>query len=316
MNAGWEVLLTSSSKGRLSRVVDMLTTVLFDRNAYDVVLLDVYSGRAFLWAEAVSAMLQRLRKPMVLSLHGGNLPSFSIGQPDRVRRLLGAARAVVAPSDYLRDSLEQFRGDICVIPNPIDLSSFTYIHRRKARPDLVWLRAFHQLYNPIMAVEVVFQLRKSHPGVRLVMIGPDMGDGSYGECRRQAERLGVDEYILWQGGIPHEEVANRLQDGDIFLNTPQIDNVPVSVLEAMASGLCVVSTNAGGLSYLLSHEHDALLVSPGDSDGMAGAVDRLMADPSLASRLSENARKKAEHFDCEPVCRQWEALLTDLGAEG
>jgi glycosyltransferase involved in cell wall biosynthesis len=100
--------------------------------------------------------------------------------------------------------------------------------------------------------------------------------------------------------------------GDIFLNTTNIDNTPVSVLEAMACGLCVVSTNVGGIPYLLEHEHDALLVPPNDPQAMATAVHRLLNEPDLAERLSRNARQKAAQCDWSIILPQWEALLTSV----
>jgi Glycosyltransferase len=93
------------------------------------------------------------------------------------------------------------------------------------------------------------------------------------------------------------------------LNTSRVDNTPVSVLEAMACGLCVVSTNVGGISYLLEDGHDALLVPSNDPSAMAAAVHRILVEPSLAKHLSYNARKKSEQFDWSNILPQWEALL-------
>lgn len=91
-----------------------------------------------------------------------------------------------------------------------------------------------------------------------------------------------------------------------------MDNAPVTVTEAMACGLCVVSTAVGGIPYLLTHEEDALLVPPNDPEAMAAAVRRILAEPGLARRLSENARKKTEKFDWSVILPQWEALLTSV----
>src|SRR6185436_16069131 len=99
---------------------------------------------------------------------------------------------------------------------------------------------------------------------RLTMIGPDKGDGSLQQTQRVAGERGVVNHISFVGGVPKREVPERLSHADIFLNTTNVDNTPVSVLEAMACGLCVVNTNVGGLPYLLEHEEDALLVPPAD----------------------------------------------------
>ena len=99
---------------------------------------------------------------------------------------------------------------------------------------------------------------------------------------------------------------------DVFLNTTNIDNAPVSVIEAMACGLPVVSTNVGGIPYLLEHGKTALLVGPGDSDGMTGAVKRLLPEQGLYSELSANGRQLAESFDWEVVLPQWQRLLNSV----
>jgi glycosyltransferase involved in cell wall biosynthesis len=129
------------------------------------------------------------------------------------------------------------------------------------------------------------------------MIGPDKGDGSYQAAKALAARLEVSDRVIFPGSIPKEQVAHWLQQGDIFVNTTRVDNTPVSVLEAMACGLCVISTNVGGIPYILKDEYDGLLVPPDDDAAMAKAVKRLLAEDGLAQRLSRNARRKAEEFD-------------------
>src|SRR5581483_5520203 len=111
------------------------------------------------------------------------------------------------------------------------------------------------------------------------------------------------------------EIPIRLNEFDIFLNTTNVDNTPVSVLEAMACGLCVVSTNVGGLPYLLRHEQDALLTAPGDAQAMASAVCRLLGEPKLGEQLSKAARAKVREHDWSVVLPQWQELLCQLAKD-
>src|SRR5207249_4816523 len=92
------------------------------------------------------------------------------------------------------------------------------------------------------------------------------------------------------------------------------DNAPVSVLEAMACGLPVVSTNVGGMPYLLEGGRTGLLTPPGNVEAMANAVIRLLREPELALRLARNARERAEEFDWAFVLPRWESLLDSLTA--
>ncbi len=96
---------------------------------------------------------------------------------------------------------------------------------------------------------------------------------------------------------------------DIFLNTNRIDNMPVSVVEAAAFGLPVVSTNVGGIPYLLEEGKTGLLVPTDDPGAVAAAVSRLLADPGLARRLSTNGRSLAEQSAWPRVREQWLGLL-------
>ena len=109
--------------------------------------------------------------------------------------------------------------------------------------------------------------------------------------------------------MPKEDVAGWLNEGDIFLNTTNVDNAPVSVLEALACGLCVVSTSAGGMAHLAEDGREVLLVPPGDPEAMADAVRRVITDPDLAERLSKGGRERAARCDWSILLPRWESLL-------
>lgn len=309
---GWSVLTTSGQVSAPRRLADMVATVWRRRADYSVAHVDVFSGRAFVWAEAVGWTLRRAGKPFALTLHGGNLPSFARRWPRRVRALLRAAAIVTAPSRYLLEAMRAYRDDLHLLPNPIDAGAYPFRPRAVPRPHLVWLRSFHRIYNPELAPAVVARLAADYPDVRLSMIGPDKGDGSLERTQCAAEALGVADRVVMPGGVAKRTVAAWLNTGDIFLNTTDVDNTPISVLEAMACGPCVVSTSVGGIPYLLNHEHDALLVSPGDASAMASAVRRLLEEPGLAGRLSRNARGRIESFDWSAILPRWDTLFENL----
>jgi glycosyltransferase involved in cell wall biosynthesis len=315
-SAGWAVLTTSHKFGRLARLSDMLSTVWRRRRDYEVAHVDVFSGAAFVWAEAVCRSLRLLRKPYVLTLHGGGLPEFSRRWPGRVSTLLGSAAAVTTPSRYLLEQMSPYRRGLRLYPNPVDLSAYEFRARRRPEPRLVWLRAFSRIYNPALAPRVLALVASRFPAARLTMVGRDKEDGSLQETRRAAKEHGVGDRITFTGGVEKASVPGLLNGGDIFLNTTNVDNTPVSVLEAMACGMCVVSTNVGGIPYLLEDGKDSLLVPPGDAEAMAAAVLRILTEPGLAERLSRAARAKAEQFDWAAVLPRWERLLTEVGPAG
>ncbi len=305
---GFKVVTTSQRVNRAARMADMLWTIWSRRRQYTVAQVAVFSGPAFVWAEAACALLRRLGKPYILCLHGGNLPLFARSSGERVRKLFETASLVTAPSRYLKEQLSAYRKDIVVVPNSIELDCYPYRLRGSARPKLVWLRAFHKIYNPSMAILVAEKLVRRFPDLELVMVGREK-DGSLAVAQSLVERKGLERNVRIVPGIDKSAVPGQLASADIFLNTASIDNTPVSVIEAMACGLCVVSTNPGGIPYLLEDGEDSLIVPVDDAGAMAAAVERILDNPVLAERLSGSGRRKAEDFDAQTVVSRWSDLL-------
>lgn len=313
---GWPVTTTSHIKARPLRVCDMLATVWLKRSRYRLAQIDVYSGAAFYWAEAVSASLRALHCPYVLTLHDGNLPAFATRHPDRVRRLLESAAAVTSPSGFLQREFGQYRRDIRVIRNGLHIDRYPSRAITRARPRLVWIRAFEDCYNPGLALDVVKALTPKFPEITLTMIGPDRGGVSAQDVAETAREQGLGDRVSVRGAVPKTQVAQALQEGDIFLNTTNVDNAPVIVVEAMACGLCVVSTNAGGVPDLVVDGKEGLLVPCGDAEAMAIAVTNILNDPSLATRLSAGARGKAVEYSWTKVLDDWEDLFAEIAEVG
>lgn len=309
---GWEIITTSSKNRRLPRLLDMLSTTWHNRRAYALTQVDVFSGSAFLWAEAVCTLLRWLGKPYILTLHGGNLPIFAKRWPGRMLRLLNTANAVTVPSAFLLEQMRNYHSDLRLIPNALDLSSFEFRQRKNIRPRLIWVRAFHKIYNPSLAPKVVHLLEDQFKDTRLFMVGPDMGDGTLQDAKNTTASLGVSEQISFVGAVPRSQVHQWLAEGDIFINTTNIDNAPISVIEAMACGLPVVSTNVGGIPYLLADGLDALLVPPDNPNAMATAIRRLLKDTKITSEISNNARQRATQFDWPIILPQWESLIEEV----
>jgi glycosyltransferase involved in cell wall biosynthesis len=304
------VIRTSAVESKPLRLLDMMRTMVFARGRYDVIHVTLYSGRAFFWGAAAVVLGGMLRRPLVLSLHGGNLPEFAKRWRRSVRAVLTAPAAVVAPSEYLRSAFHSDRADIRVIRNPIHLERYIPSERTTARPQLVWLRAFHAIYNPALAVRIVAALAQRYPEVRLVMVGPDMGDGSLESAKGLAKTLGVENNVVFRDAVPHVEVPEVLSSADIFLNTAAVDNTPISVLEAMACALCVVSTAVGGIPYLVEDGRNGLLYPGGDAVAGAARVAQILDDTTLAASLRRNARSTAEACDWPRVLNEWKTLLS------
>lgn len=310
--AGYSVVSASPEIGKAARLADIAGTMIRSRDRYDVVIIDVYGGASFVAEDLASAIGRFLGKRVVMLLHGGSMPSFIERRPRWCRRVLRRADGLVAPSEYLARAVRALGYPARVIPNVIDLSAYNFRKRDRLNPRLFWMRQFHPVWNPLMAVRLLAKLRQAVPDASLVMAGPDKGQLS--EVRQEAARLGLTDSVRFPGFIGREEKTREGERSDIFINTNRVDNMPVAVVEAGAMGLPVVSTNVGGIPDLLSDGENGLLVPDDNVEAMAEAVMRLLDDPALAARLSANGRLLAERSAWENVRPQWEELFREITA--
>ena len=157
-----------------------------------------------------------------------------------------------------------------------------------------------------MALRVIQILQKSNPESKLCMVGPDK-EHLLPELKQIAgeQQLNVE----FKGKLEKAEWLRLSTQFDIFINTTHSDNMPVSLIEAMALGLPIVSTNVGGIPFLLEDEVTALLVSDDNAVAMAAAVERLLTDEGLRNTIIRNARIKAAEYDWNAVKVKWLELL-------
>ena len=309
-NEGYCVISTSSRVNRVARLADIIGTVIRHRDCIDIIVLEVYSGLYFILADMVSKLGQFLGIPMIFVLHGGNLSVFSTRFQAWVSRVLHRADILVAPSPFLAKGLADLSLPIRTVPNIVEIENYPFRLRRKLNPTLLWMRAFHELYNPTMAVMVLEALRKKHTRASLVMAGGDKGLAS--EVKKFAEERGLNSAIRFPGFLDQKAKVEEFSKADIYLNTNHIDNMPVSLIEACAMGLPVVATSVGGIPDMITDGRNGLLVRDGDIKGMADALVSLLENAELAERLSINGRKLAEQSSWEIVKQHWEALFDEI----
>jgi glycosyltransferase involved in cell wall biosynthesis len=240
-------------------------------------------------------------------LHGGALPDFMVRYPAWTRRVLARADALVSPSRYLQRAVAAHGFQCELIPNVIDTSQYDYRHRQSAQPRLFWMRAFHPLWNPLMALRVLHRVREQEPRATLVMAGTDKG--MLEEVRQAAAAMNLADAVTFPGFLNAADKRNYGNSADIFITTNRIDNMPVAVVEACAMGLPVVSTDVGGIPDLLEHGRTGLLTPDDDDQAMAAAVLRITRDPDLCGRLSRNGRDLAIESTWPAVRPRWESLF-------
>jgi L-malate glycosyltransferase len=304
---GYQVKITSDIPNRVLRLGDIVRSLIAWQKEYDIVILMVFSGPAFGIADIASLVARALHKPIILWFHGGNLPDFSKQHPIWVKRVLKRGKIMVSPSGYLAHYYQKLGFNVEIIPNVLDLGDYPFRQRKFAAPHLLWMRTFHDLYHPEMAIEVFTHLRRAYPDACLTMGGQDRG--KLWEIKKMAQDLGVIEYIHFPGFMDMASKQHEFARNDIYINTNRVDNMPVSVLEAAAFGLPVVATSVGGIPFLLEHEKTGLLVKSGDAAAMVDAIDRLIKDPDLVEHLSNEGRQLAENSGWPRVKTKWEQIF-------
>ena len=309
---GYKVTVASSRRNIVLRLLDMLWTIVCGARSVDYVLIDTYSTKNFWYAYFCSQLCRIFRLQYIPILRGGDLPQRMDSSRIIAKAIFLNSYRNVAPSGYLHDALKErgFMGEL--IPNTLNIEHYKFKLRETIRPKLLYVRAFAGLYNPQMALLVLKNISSNYPEARLSMVGADK-DGSLEECRVLARELGIESHVEFPGRLSKKDWHALSKDYDIFINTTNKDNTPVSVMEAMALGLPVVSTNPGGIPFLIEQERDGLLVDVNDVEAMVAKIRLLLRDPNHAISLAKAARSKVEGFDWDQVKLKWQELLDSCG---
>ncbi|MFV8226672.1 glycosyltransferase family 4 protein [Christiangramia aquimixticola] len=270
-------------------------------------LIDTYSTSNF-WFAVLTGLVARIKnQKYIFVFHGGNLPLRLDKSSDFVMNLFRDAHTIVIPSAYLVQETKKYNWRNTVyIPNSIELKDYSFKLRKKVKPRLLWVRSFAEVYNPTLALNCLKILLQTYPNAELCMVGPEK-DGSLEKMKELAKESSLP--VKFTGKFSKDEWRSLSRDYDIFLNTTNVDNTPVSVIEAMALGLPVVSTNVGGIPYLLDNGKTGIMVRPDDPGEMVNGIVQLLENSDLAEIISKNARLKVENFDWEKVKSLWLDLL-------
>jgi glycosyltransferase involved in cell wall biosynthesis len=223
-------------------------------------------------------------------------------------RTLKLADAIVFPTAFLEQIFAEFKLSSQVIPNVIDPEEFIYRRRGKLRPLIMTNRILEPLYNIECILRAFEIVQQSYPDAKLTIahIGP-----SEAHLREYAASLELRNYAFI-GKVPPARIAHLYDGADIYVTTPNIDCMPGSLLECMASGIPIVATRTGGIPSIVTDEETALLVEVDDHVAAAGQIIRLLRDESLVRRLTEAARREVEKYRAAPIRDQWVNLYRQL----
>jgi glycosyltransferase involved in cell wall biosynthesis len=215
--------------------------------------------------------------------------------------VLSRVDKIVVPSGYLVDVFREFGLSASAVPNIVDLSQFRYRERTPLRPHLVCTRGFSPYYSVDVVVRAFAEVKKEHPEAQLDLVGNGPLEGDTRKLVADLHLTGVN----FTGVASRQEIGKYYDQADIFINASWLDNMPLSVIEAFASGVPVVTTSPECMPYLVQHERNGLLSPVGDEKALAANVIRLLRDPALAARLAQNAHHESRNYTWEAVREQW-----------
>lgn len=263
------------------------------------------SGWAWHLLAAPAIVIGRVRgAAIIVNYRGGDADRFFSSAPRYVLNLLKKANARVAPSAFLFRVFVRYGMDAEIIPNIINLSRFTPVAPKDFgdAPHLIVTRNLEPIYDIPMAIRAFARIRAVFPGARLTVAGsgPELG-------RLQALVIeeGLDGCVYFPGRIENADILVLYNSADCLLNPSTVDNMPISLLEAFASGVPVVSTNAGGIPDMAEHGVSALLVSIGDDTAMANEAIRILQDSQLAMKLRQAGLKEVSKYAWPQVRTLW-----------
>jgi L-malate glycosyltransferase len=264
---------------------------------------------AFLLAPLPALLVARLQsKKALINYHSGeardHLSHWRTAVP-----ILRYADGRVVPSVYLAKVFENFGLDAEVVPNFVELKQFHYQRRNPLRPRMLCSRGFGTYYSVDLVVRAFALIQKEFQEAHLCLLGK--GEQEV-RIRALVRELGLERYVEFPGSVRRDGIAHYYDQADIFMNASWLDNMPLSILEAFASGTPVATSAPEGIRYLVEDERTGLLSKPGDWEALAGNVLRMLKDPEFALRLAEQAFEELRSYSWEAVRGQWVKLYQRL----
>lgn len=274
----------------------------------DVVHVFSASYTSFLLAPLPAILIaQALGKPVILNYRSGEAPDH-LRRSAIARWALRRVERNAVPSAFLRDVFAAYGVDSTVIPNVVDVERFRFRPRVPLRPRFLSTRNLEPLYNVTCTLRAFRLIQNRYPEATLTLVG----DGSEAPAlRSEAAGLGLTG-VRFEGRVAPDAIAACYDDHDIYIQSPNIDNMPASILEAFASGLPVVSSEAGGIPAILRHGEHGLLAPVDDAETLAAHALTLLGAPDHAARLAHAARATLDACTWPRVRSQWLSLYRDV----
>jgi glycosyltransferase involved in cell wall biosynthesis len=270
----------------------------------DVMHVMANSGLSWHLYAAPALAIGRCRSvPVVVNYRGGEAESFLARSHRSVRLTMAYAAALVVPSGFLQEVFARFGMTAEIVPNIVNLQRFNNPQTERAtRRRLLVARNLEKIYGNDTAIRAFVLVKARYPDATLTIAGSGPEEEP---LKRLASELGVRSSVVFTGRLDPTEMAELYRNVDVAMNPSLADNMPNSVLEALACGVPVVSTNVGGVPYIVRDEETALLVPPQSSEAMADAILRVIEDCDLCGRLVSNGLAEVQRYTWAFIWPLW-----------
>lgn len=279
----------------LFRLVPYVFTLWRELGACQLVHVMANSGWSWHLFATPAIWIAHLRRiPVIVNYRGGEADAFLKNSARMIGLTMRKTAALIVPSGFLKATFARFGMTAAIVPNIIDLHRFSNPQpHRPLRRRLLVARNLEPIYDNESAIRALAIVRQTHPDATLTIAGSGPLAGA---LQSLAGSLGLSGAVVFAGRLDRDAMAVAYREADIVLNPSLVDNMPNSVLEALASGVPVVTTHVGGVPYIVKHEETALLVPPRAPEAMAAAILRLMEDATLARRLIDNGLVEVQAY--------------------
>lgn len=274
------------------------------------------SGWAWHLFAAPAMIIAHLRAtPVIVNYRGGNAAPFFAQAPRYVLRMLAKASMRVTPSVFLQRVFASHHLSADVIPNIVDLSRFSPPPPRAFgdSPHIVVTRNLEPIYDIPTALRAFAAIKKVFSGATLTVAG---SGPERARLQALAVQLQLKDSVRFTGRIDNANIPALYASADCMINSSTVDNMPISILEAFASGVPVVSTRAGGIADMVEHGVSGLLVPIGDDAAMAREVLRILQHPAIASDLRQAGLAEAGKYAWPQVRARWLDAYVRSAASG